>query len=108
MSAPPIAGCPVPAPVPASAPNINSHLKNGKLTDAECKWCMDTGACLYCGELGHLVLVCPKRLTLSTRVSNADADADVNAEIADIPETKPSAHTSYIVDLIESSDSGKD
>jgi hypothetical protein len=101
------------APVPSkSTPSPKaatpSHLtKEGKLTEAERKRRFEAGACLYCGEAGHLAASCPKRSANRPRAAAADTKAD-----APSAETKPpppqTARASVSLQSESSSDSGND
>ena len=50
-----------PRPTPTKLDQPSHLTKDGKLTDAERKRRIESGACLYCGEQGHLAATCPKR-----------------------------------------------
>jgi hypothetical protein len=98
-------GRPVLAHTPVRSPAFNNHLKNGKLTDAERKRRIDAGACLYCGELGHLVADCAKRITLGAGSADPATSALL---VGDVQDPKPLVRSSYTVNPNGSSDSGKD
>jgi hypothetical protein len=102
-----------PAKTPAKAvpanpkPATPSHLtKEGKLTDAERKRRFEAGACLYCGEAGHLAALCPKRAT--SRIRAAATDTRSAAPTAPEPITPQTARVSVSIRSEGSSDSGND
>jgi hypothetical protein len=70
----PSSSTPKPPPPQMATPvqkiEASPHLsKEGKLTDAERKRRMDTGACLYCGAMGHLAKECPKKNPVTARAA---------------------------------------
>lgn len=96
-------------PAASAQPRSNEHLNDqGKLTDAERQHRIDTGACLYCGVLGHFAKECNKkqggRVKAAAATSSNVAPA---ASVAPAP-TVPTARASYTVQPSESDDSGNE
>jgi hypothetical protein len=65
-------------PVPVTRPPISKatiapHLTaDGKLTAEEQQRCFDKGACLYCGEMGHIANQCAKKVATRARASTVE------------------------------------
>jgi hypothetical protein len=96
-----------PKSAPAAKTATPSHLtKEGKLTDTECKRRFEAGACLYCGEAGHLAALCPKRTATRTRA--AATDTGPIAPSAEEPATPQTVRESLSIQSEASSDLGKD
>jgi hypothetical protein len=95
-----------PPPKPVSAipnprPKLNTHLtEQGKLTDTERQRRMDTGACMYCGELGHFAKDCRKKLESRPKAANSPSTQNTPA--------KQSARATVSAESEESSESGKE
>lgn len=90
-----------------------AHLtKEGKLTAEEKQRRMDTGACFYCGEVGHLTGVCPKKGQPRARAANANTAGAESATSLESPTTpttsskRQTARASLVV--LNESDSGND
>jgi hypothetical protein len=96
-----------PKPTPAPKTATPSHLtKDGKLPDAERKRHFEAGACLYCGGVGHLAALCPKRA--ASRLCAAAADTGSVAPIAKEPAIPQTACASVSIRSEGSSDLGND
>jgi len=84
---------------------LDNQLKDGKLTEAERKRRLDSGACLYCGETGHVVRDCPKRAAARARATNPQA---ATTDSADAVPAKQTTRATLTVNTEDSDASGKD
>jgi hypothetical protein len=86
---------PKPATTLAKSSPLDNQLKDGKLTDAERKRRIETGSCLYCGEMGHVVRNCAKRAAARAR---AGAPQESTADSADAAPSKQTARATLTLD----------
>lgn len=102
---------PVSTPRPVAAkPFPSPHLtKDRKLTAEEKQRRMDAGACFYCGEMGHMTAVCPKKGQTRARAATDNSAGVTTATTVSsaTPATRQTARASLVV-LDESNDSGND
>jgi hypothetical protein len=99
----PVVKATVPRTTPAK-PDSSHLTKEGKLTEVERKRRFDTGACLYCGELGHIASACPKRTLARARgVAPTESAPPTPSDPALSPPVRQTARASITV-LPEGSD----